>query len=1273
MPWIDEYRKDTTYNNSTVSKTSQRNPAIPPGETEGVLVEVVTIRDASFNEYGVDKSRVLSHKKDNNELYKIDSNKNYMFKHNISQQTEYDFSNTYSTSDGPLVVENEPRTLKLSHFLDDDIYFFYTNASGDLPEDRSYNYFQYEMDILSTFDDEYTNYYDYYSYYNSLNTKEVERSISYDLFIKIQNYRPGGGIDMISKANAYIRDFEITELDFFINGFKKNISDPIDPNGKFGDSAGWYYNKSDNSYGFKRITSGLDEKPYYEIGYLNKVNKINKVTRLKGNFLEHEEDVDYKVGDLIKMYNFSGGEWTVDDWSNLSRSYDNADEHRITKIEPPYDSYTDPSGNTIPAANQKVYVDGYESSDKTVVDGRTQFIFETICDQNFIATKINSNNFKAEFNFYNRDTSDSTTSKLTAYLIPSNDFERWRNRENGYEFDLSNYTPFGGDFETGNDLNTISSNDSKDKYLLFHLKNMDGTMDEGDIIFSNFKITGEYADDTENNVLKDTIPTLLSTSDVSYKYDDGTSEQTSFIGNGKFLSGVWENGVWNNGIRNDNDSFQFDDVLNSYPISDGKWRIEIGRSSLLSTSERNLVGEFISIGNIVVININEERKFLKKSYLVVDVIDNYIAIEAEFSFPVRRIERDSDKHKIKVSKNVWLSGAFLSGKFEGIWNDGVFKGNPSNNVMENTQWIDGTFDGGRFISNYSITGNFYNLTGYIPSIPPGDTVPTGATIGVTSNEIDDILYAKLSVNELNRVPLVGEFVNISGSKYYDGDSKILEVVQVGLVYNITIDKEYIPELISTITTYTFKGDSGKFSVLYNEDVSDFTVGSYITIYGISSTLIDTLVAINPGVVETGDTSITAEILEITEAMYDANGDLATNGGTRFKLDLNYTDTELGYFYDSYSPEFTFLKHNITLLISDGLIQNFTFNDNNLSKLTSNNSISSTTVFKYNSWIDVNYDVNEAVNIGRDTKVTDSITGVNTSNNNLYGYPTSDVLSSKSKFRGSNTLNSKIYNLGTKFKKYTDFLGDSSLFEEPFNTTNNIDPFTEAGWSIIIDDDGAGIPNPFQGLELERTSPSLITEGKELKINSRKNGGILNNEKITLEKSRYSIIEFDLIDLPSSNQETTYISSQNNVYPILSFSNLNYETRANFDDSTDLLHEQPINYLPTYKNINLLNTPNSKKVEYFFNKKHLNMDIKGYGSDQTIPGITDKFEVTIDNLKMYEVDMIPFFKYFNESNIFKGIQKPLVGTSPFIEYTLNNFPFIESQSIPFDSIDIKTKE
>lgn len=1119
MPWVDEYRKNNSSSNRKIGYST-------PGTTKAI-----TIRESIFH---WDDKYIASYEKNDSDTYKIINNKNYIFKHNI--------------------LEGEDDELKIWHFLDDNKSIYGTfnngNASSEFDPDYTINITQGDKD--------------YYSLYNSVNSIENKRSISYEF-----GY-PKTSLFSADPTN-YIESFDIIELDFFINGLKRNIHDTIDVD--FGNSSGWYYNTSTTSYGFKKDNSLSPEDPYYE------------------------EDMDVDV----------------------------------------------------------------------------------MCEDNFISAKINSNTFNVQFLFNDivfpftpGDSNVGTISSpklptLDIYLIPSNDFERWRNKESGYKFKLSDYSKLDvtPDLQGYYDIKGL---DGKDKYLLLNLVEGETTDTDHhiDMIVRDIKITGEYTDDTKNNVLKDNVPTSSSTPDVSFEYNDGSNTQTSFIGNGKFLSGVWENGVWNNGIRTDNDSFQFDDVLNSYPISDGKWRIEIGRSSLLSTSERNLVGEFISIGNIVVININEERKFLKKSYLVVDAIDNYIAIESEFSFPVRRIERDSDKHRIKVSKNVWLSGAFLSGKFEGIWNDGVFKGNPSNNVMENTQWVDGTFDGGRFVSNYNIDGNFYNLTGYIPSVSED-------TIGVTSNEIDDILYAKLSVNELNEVPLVGEFVNISGSKYYDGDSKILEVEQVGLVYNITIDKEYLPEIISTITTLTFKGDSGKFSVLYDEEVSDFTVGSYITIYGIDSTLIGILSDDNPGVVEIGDTSITAEILEITEAIYDANGDLVPNGGTRFKLNLDYTLAELGYFYESYSPEFTFLKHNITLLISDGLIQNFTFNDNNLSKLTSNNSISSTTVFKYNSWIDVNYDNNEAVNIGRDTKVNDSITGVNRSNNNLYGYPTSDVLSSKSKFRGSNTLNSKIYNLGTKFKKYTDFLGDSSLFNEPFNTNvsdsdYDIVPFNDAGWSYMSDD--ASITIPGVGLYFKRTSPSLITEGKELKINSRRNGGILNNEKITLEKSRYSIIEFDLIDLPSSNKGTTYISSENNTYPILSFSNLNYETKANFDDPTDLIDEQPMNYLPINKNVNLLNTSNSKKVEYFFNKKHLNMDIKGYNQD---PSITDGFQVTIDNLKIYEVDMIPFFKYFNESNIFKGIQKPLVGTSPFIEYTLNRFPFIESQSIPFDSIDIKTKE
>jgi hypothetical protein len=42
--------------------------------------------------------------------------------------------------------------------------------------------------------------------------------------------------------------------------------------------------------------------------------------------------------------------------------------------------------------------------------------------------------------------------------------------------------------------------------------------------------------------------------------------------------------------------------------------------------------------------------------------------------PIMQITKDSESHAIYVSKNVWLSGGFLSGYFNGIWNYGLFKG-----------------------------------------------------------------------------------------------------------------------------------------------------------------------------------------------------------------------------------------------------------------------------------------------------------------------------------------------------------------------------------------------------------------------------------------------------------------------------------------------------------------------------------------------------------------------------------------------------------------------
>jgi hypothetical protein len=70
------------------------------------------------------------------------------------------------------------------------------------------------------------------------------------------------------------------------------------------------------------------------------------------------------------------------------------------------------------------------------------------------------------------------------------------------------------------------------------------------------------------------------------------------------------------------------------------------------------------------------------------------------------------------------------------------------------------------------------------------------------------------------------------------------------------------------------------------------------------------------------------------------------------------------------------------------------------------------------------------------------------------------------------------------------------------------------------------------------------------------------------------------------------------------------------------------HLRTVANIKILQI----KYEYFYNKTDLMMSISGNGF------MGSSSSMVIDNIKLYEVDMIPFFKYFTEC-IYKGIQNP----------------------------------
>ena len=195
------------------------------------------------------------------------------------------------------------------------------------------------------------------------------------------------------------------------------------------------------------------------------------------------------------------------------------------------------------------------------------------------------------------------------------------------------------------------------------------------------------------------------------------------FGNGRFKSGIWENGVWNNGWR-------FDDYVkpfiltDSLQISEKTWKLTLNQIGLgTSQSVSFSVGDKVSIGNIIAMDINGKRRLIKEHFLVISSDNTSITCQVNISFPVRGILIDTidntayvnneininskaSNHINYVTKNIWLSGIFLNGYFSGVWNNGLVKGRPYLTFLEDIQWIDGEFDGGH-IKGYT-SSIFYN-------------------------------------------------------------------------------------------------------------------------------------------------------------------------------------------------------------------------------------------------------------------------------------------------------------------------------------------------------------------------------------------------------------------------------------------------------------------------------------------------------------------------------------------------------------------------------------
>ena len=59
------------------------------------------------------------------------------------------------------------------------------------------------------------------------------------------------------------------------------------------------------------------------------------------------------------------------------------------------------------------------------------------------------------------------------------------------------------------------------------------------------------------------------------------------------------------------------------------------------------------------------------------------------------------------------------------------------------------------------------------------------------------------------------------------------------------------------------------------------------------------------------------------------------------------------------------------------------------------------------------------------------------------------------------------------------------------------------------------------------------------------------------------------------------------------------------------------------------------------------------------------EYVIDNLKLYEVDMIPFFKYFTYENINRTVQIPIESLRPYKKYEDSPYKFVTLTPKSFD--------
>ncbi len=319
-----------------------------------------------------------------------------------------------------------------------------------------------------------------------------------------------------------------------------------------------------------------------------------------------------------------------------------------------------------------------------------------------------------------------------------------------------------------------------------------------------------------------------------------------------------------------------------------------------------------------------------------------------------------------------------------------------------------------------------------------------------------------------------------------------------------------------------------------------------------------------------------------------------------------------------------------------LIQHMNFFDNvSISKnesdfinpSTTYNPITQSSNRRYSTILDLVYenDVNntlyEASNIYQDSSYISSSNYVE-SKMNLNGYITRDVLSSTSKFKNLYDLNDGIYQLGYKYKEYDNYIPNDGKFSrrrfsyttDPSDPNVNSNQFIEDGWDVTPLNSGSPFSNFISNTNTNTNVPSVITidnNNSDSFIMELKNNMILENENTKqIEVKRYVVFDMKISNINNTN--TTYTG-----LPRL-FLNNKPET---YNISNSIL----VNHLNKFTTNEILTTR-----EYFYNKQSLNMFLYYIGLSEN---------VRFKELSFKEINMIPFFSYYNTINIDSDFKIP----------------------------------